>query len=122
MKKIIVFVMLTLMCAMASVCLAFEIDRNQWSSFAHVNDIEALYNERSIQKNGDKAKVWLCYHYMKTDTYRLIQKEYVRGSNRAKILKTLEYYSDGTLKRASSNVVEDVSLGTNEDFILQRIW
>ncbi len=122
MKKVVILAMLTILCAIASVCSAFEIDRNQWISYANVNNIEAFYSERSIQKNGDTAKIWLCYHYTRSDTYRLMQKEYVRGSNRAKILKTLDYYSDGTLKRASSNVVHDVGLGANEDIILQRIW
>lgn len=107
---------------MTSVCSAFEIDRNQWFNYANVNNIEAFYNERSIQKDGNIAKVWLCYHYKRFDTYRLMYKEYTRGSNRAKILKILDYYSDGTLKRASSKEVPDVALGTNEDIILQRIW
>ena len=107
---------------MTSVCSAFEIDRNQWFNYANVNNIEAFYNERSIQKDGNTAKVWLCYHYKELDTYRLMCKEYTRGNNRAKILKTLDYYSDGTLKRASSKEVQDVGLGTNEDIILQKLW
>lgn len=122
MKKIVFFVSILLICIMTSVCSAFEIDRNQWFSYANVNNIEAFYNERSIQNSGDTAKVWLCYHYKVFDTYRLMCKEYFRGSDRARILKTLDYYSDGTLKRASSKVVQDVGLGTNEDIILKRLW
>ena len=122
MKKIVMVAVVVLMCAISTACFAFEIDRNQWFSNANVNNIEAFYNERSIQKEGNTAKVWLCYHYKTFDTYRLMCKEYTRGSNRARILKTLDYYSDGTFKQASNKVVSDVALGTNEDIILQRLW
>ena len=122
MKKIFLLVLILLTCVITPVCSAFEINRSQWVCFANVNNIETFYNENSIQRNGNTAKVWLCYHYLKLDTYRLMCKEYTRGSSRAKILKTLDYYSDGTLKRASSKEVQDVGLGTNEDVILQRLW
>lgn len=122
MKKIFLLGFILLTCVITPVCSAFEIDRNQWFNYANVNNIEAFYNERSIQKNGETAKVWLCYHFKEVDTYRVFCKEYTRGSNRARILKTLDYYSDGTLKRASSKEVPDVGLGTNEDIILQRLW
>lgn len=125
MKKILLFVILAALCVATSVCSAFEIDRNQWVSYSDVDGVEAFYHERSIQNSGNVAKVWLCYHYKypdRYDTYRLALKEYSRGSEKVKILKTLVYYSDGTLKAASNKVVPDLNLGTNEDVVLRRLW
>lgn len=125
MKRILLFVILAALCVATSVCSAFEIDRKQWVSYSDVDGVEAFYHERSIQNSGNVAKVWLCYHYKypgRYDTYRLALKEYSRGSEKVKILKTLVYYSDGTLKAASNKVVPDLSLGTNEEVVLKRLW
>ena len=127
MKKIVFLVMFVLICAATSVCSAFELDRSQWVSYSDVDGVEAFYHERSIRNDGSVAKVWICYHYkgdtdMRYDTYRLALKEYTRGSEKTKILKTLVYHSDGTLKVASSEVVPDLNLGTNEENVLKRLW
>jgi len=122
MKRFILLVLTVSLCAMTSICAAFEIDRSQWTNYANVNNIEAFYHGGSIEKEGNVAKVWICYHYKTFDTYRLMRKEYTRGSNRAKILKTLDYFSDGTFKQGSSKEIPDVGLGTNEEVILQRLW
>ncbi len=122
MRKVFLAVFILLTCAITPVCSAFEIDRTQWTNFANVNNIECFYNERSIQKSGNTAKVWLCYHYKELDNYILMCKEYTQGSRETKIIKKLEYFSDGTLKRASSKEVPNAGLGTNEDIILQKLW
>ena len=108
--------------AITSICSAFQIDRSQWINFANVNNIEAFYNQVSIKNDGNVARVWICYHYKNYDTYRLMCKEYTKGNDRARILKTLDYYSDGTFKQGSSKVVENVALGLNEEMIVQRLW
>ena len=122
MKKIAILVAFILTLAITSICSAFEIDRSQWINFANVNNIEAFYNQVSIKNDGNVARVWICYHYKSYDTYRLMCKEYTKGNDRARILKTLDYYSDGTFKRGSSKVVENVALGLNEEMIVQRLW
>ena len=122
MKKIAILVAFILTLAITSICSAFEIDRSQWINFANVNNIEAFYNQVSIKNDGNVARVWICYHYKNYDTYRLMCKEYTKGNDRARILKTLDYYSDGTFKRGSSKVVENVALGLNEEMIVQRLW
>lgn len=122
MKKIAILVAFILTLAITSICSAFQIDRSQWINFANVNNIEAFYNQVSIKNDGNVARVWICYHYKNYDTYRLMCKEYTKGNDRARILKTLDYYSDGTFKRGSSKVVENVALGLNEEMIVQRLW
>ena len=122
MKKIAILVAFILTLAITSICSAFEIDRSQWINFANVNNIEAFYNQVSIKNDGNVARVWICYHYKNYDTYRLMCKEYTKGNDRARILKTLDYYSDGTFKQGSSKVVENVTLGLNEEMIVQRLW
>ena len=122
MKKIAILVAFILTLAITSICSAFEIDRSQWLNFANVNNIEAFYNQVSIKNDGNVARVWICYHYKNYDTYRLMCKEYTKGNDRARILKTLDYYSDGTFKQGSSKVVENVALGLNEEMIVQRLW
>ena len=122
MKKIAILVAFILTLAITSICSAFEIDRSQWINFANVNNIEAFYNQVSIKNDGNVARVWICYHYKNYDTYRLMCKEYTKGNDRARILKTLDYYSDGTFKQGSSKVVENVALGLNEEMIVQRLW
>ena len=122
MKKIAILVAFILTLAITSICSAFEIDRSQWINFANVNNIEAFYNQVSIKNDGNVARVWICYHYKNYDTYRLMCKEYTKGNDRSRILKTLDYYSDGTFKRGSSKVVENVALGLNEEMIVQRLW
>ena len=122
MKKIAILVAFILTLAITSICSAFQIDRSQWINFANVNNIEAFYNQVSIKHDGNVARVWICYHYKNYDTYRLMCKEYTKGNDRARILKTLDYYSDGTFKQGSSKVVENVALGLNEEMIVQRLW
>ena len=122
MKKIAILVAFILTLAITSICSAFQIDRSQWINFANVNNIEAFYNGASIKNDGNVARVWICYHYKNYDTYRLMCKEYTKGNDRARILKTLDYYSDGTFKQGSSKVVENVALGLNEEMIVQRLW
>ena len=122
MKRLALFVIVALLWGVASICSAFQIDRSQWINYANVNNIEAFYNNTNIQKDGDVAKVWLCYHYKTFDTYRLMCKEYTRGNNKARILKVLDYYGDGTFKQGSNRVVDNVALGLNEEYIVQRIW
>lgn len=122
MKKIAILVAFILTLAITSICSAFEIDRSQWINYANVNNIEAFYNGASIKNDGNVARVWICYHYKNYDTYRLMCKEYTKGNDRARILKTLDYYSDGTFKQGSSKVVENVALGLNEEMIVQRLW
>ena len=122
MKKIAILVAFILTLAITSICSAFEIDRSQWINFANVNNIEAFYNQVSIKNDGNVGRVWICYHYKNYDTYRLMCKEYTKGNDRARILKTLDYYSDGTFKQGSSKVVENVALGLNEEMIVQRLW
>ena len=122
MKKIAILVAFILTLAITSICSAFEIDRSQWINYANVNSIEAFYNGASIKNDGNVARVWICYHYKNYDTYRLMCKEYTKGNDRARILKTLDYYSDGTFKQGSSKVVENVALGLNEEMIVQRLW
>ena len=122
MKKIAILVAFILTLAITSICSAFEIDRSQWINFANVNNIEAFYNQVSIKNDGNVARVWICYHYKNYDTYRLMCKEYTKGNDRARILKTLDYYSDGNFKQGSSKVVENVALGLNEEMIVQRLW
>ena len=122
MKKIAILVAFILTLAITSICSAFQIDRSQWINFANVNNIEEFYNQVSIKNDGNVARVWICYHYKNYDTYRLMCKEYTKGNDRARILKTLDYYSDGTFKQGSSKVVENVALGLNEEMIVQRLW
>ena len=122
MKKISILVAFILTLAITSICSAFQIDRSQWINYANVNNIEAFYNGASIKNDGNVARVWICYHYKNYDTYRLMCKEYTKGNDRARILKTLDYYSDGTFKQGSSKVVENVTLGLNEEMIVQRLW
>ena len=122
MKKIAILVAFILTLAITSICSAFQIDRSQWINYANVNNIEAFYNGASIKNDGNVARVWICYHYKNYDTYRLMCKEYTKGNDRARILKTLDYYSDGTFKQGSSKVVENVTLGLNEEMIVQRLW
>ena len=122
MKKIAILVAFILTLAITSICSAFQIDRTQWINYANVNNIEAFYNGASIKNDGNVARVWICYHYKNYDTYRLMCKEYTKGNDRARILKTLDYYSDGTFKQGSSKVVENVALGLNEEMIVQRLW
>ena len=122
MKKIAILVAFILTLAITSICSAFQIDRSQWINYANVNNIEAFYNGASIKNDGNVARVWICYHYKNFDTYRLMYKEYTKGNDGARILKTLDYYSDGTFKQGSSKVVENVALGLNEDMIVQRLW
>lgn len=122
MKKIAILVAFILTLAITSICSAFQIDRSQWINYANVNNIEAFYNGASIKNDGNVARVWICYHYKNYDTYRLMCKEYTKGNDRARILKTLDYYSDGTFKQGSSKVVENVALGLNEEMIVQRLW
>ena len=122
MKKIAILVAFILTLAITSICSAFQIDRSQWINYANVNNIEAFYNGASIKNDGKVARVWICYHYKNYDTYRLMCKEYTKGNDRARILKTLDYYSDGTFKQGSSKVVENVTLGLNEEMIVQRLW
>ena len=122
MKKIAILVAFILTLAITSICSAFQIDRSQWINYANVNNIEAFYNGASIKNDGNVARVWICYHYKNYDTYRLMCKEYTKGNDRSRILKTLDYYSDGTFKRGSSKVVENVALGLNEEMIVQRLW
>ena len=122
MKKIAILVAFILTLAITSICSAFQIDRSQWINYANVNNIEAFYNQVSIKNDGNVARVWICYHYKNYDTYRLMCKEYTKGNDRARILKTLDYYSDGTFKQGSSKVVENVALGLNEEMIVQRLW
>ena len=122
MKKIAILVAFILTLAVTSICSAFQIDRSQWINYANVNNIEAFYNQVSIKNDGNVARVWICYHYKNYDTYRLMCKEYTKGNDRARILKTLDYYSDGTFKQGSSKVVENVALGLNEEMIVQRLW
>ena len=122
MKKIAILVAFIMTLAITSICSAFQIDRSQWINYANVNNIEAFYNGASIKNDGNVARVWICYHYKNYDTYRLMCKEYTKGNDRARILKTLDYYSDGTFKQGSSKVVENVALGLNEEMIVQRLW
>ena len=122
MKKIAILVAFILTFSITSICSAFQIDRSQWINYANVNNIEAFYNGASIKNDGNVARVWICYHYKNYDTYRLMCKEYTKGNDRARILKTLDYYSDGTFKQGSSKVVENVALGLNEEMIVQRLW
>ena len=122
MKKIAILVAFILTLAITSICSAFQIDRSQWINYANVNNIEAFYNGASIKNDGNVARVWICYHYKNYDTYRLMCKEYTKGNDRARILKTLDYYSDGTFKQGSSKVLENVALGLNEEMIVQRLW
>ena len=122
MKRFVFCALVTMLCAVTSICGAFELDRSQWINYFSDNHLETFYNESSIQRDGNTGKVWICQHYRSSDMYRLICKEYTRGSNKARILKRLDYYSDGTFKQGSSMVISDVGLGTNEEVVVQKLW
>ena len=123
MKKIIVMAIAVMICVVSSFCYAFELNRNEWINFAVVNDVECYYNTKTIQRQDEKAKIWLCYHYPEQyDIYRLQYREYTRGSNKVRILKQLDYFSDGTLKQGSVQVVENVGFGENEEVVLRVLW
>lgn len=122
MKRIVLFVVAMLFCAIASTGYAFELNRGQWVQFGSTGKIELFYNQPGIVVNGNTAKVWLCYHYKSNDSYRLICKEFVRGGTTTTVLKTIDYYSDGTYRRGSSKVTNNVALGPNEDVIMRSIW
>ncbi len=122
MKRFIFFVLVIMLCALTSICTAFELDRAQWTNYFNDPHLEAFYNESSIQRDGNVGRVWICEHYRSSDMYRLICKEYTRGNNKARILKRLDYYSDGTFKQGSTMVISDVGLGANEDVIVQKLW
>jgi len=122
MRKHILVLIVMLACLVSSTCFAFSVDRAKWTNFANTNKIEVFYNNETIAYSGNTAKVWLCYHYQKTDTYRVICKEFTRGSNKTTILKILDYHSDGTFKRGSAKVIPNVALGLNEEALMQKLW
>lgn len=122
MKKLIMLLAMLMLCTLATTCSAFELDSSRWVNLANVNNIEVYYDTVNIVRNGDTAKVWLCYHYKENDGYRLQCKEYTKGSNRTVILKTLDYYSDGTFKKGNGHVIKNVAMGVNEGNILSKLW
>lgn len=122
MKKVIFSLITCLLCCIAGNGYAYSLDRNQWKQFANVNNIELFYNTSSIKVDGSNAYVWICYHYVKSDAYRLIKKQYIKGSNTTTVLKMIDYYSDGTFRRGSASVVNNVAFATNEETILSNIW
>lgn len=124
MKKLVLFLITAMFWTMTSLCSAagFSLDRSVWNNFANINNMEIFYNQANIKKDGNKAKVWLCYHYLDTDTYRVILREYTRGSSTASTLKTIDYYSDGSFKKGTTKCYTDLKMGINEEQILQRIW
>lgn len=122
MKKFRLIIVTVLLCAVTATCSAFELDRTRWQNLANVNNIEVFYDVNNITKSGNVAKVWLCYHYKGSDSYRLICKEYTRGGDTTKIVKILDYYSDGTFKRGSNSVIPNVAFGTNERAMADRLW
>lgn len=124
MKKILLLMALLVFCMVSSVCYAagFVLDRTVWNNFANVNEMEIFYNTASIKKDGDKAKVWLCYHYLDSDSYRLILREYTRGVATVSTLKTIDYYSDGSFKKGTTQNYHNLQPGINEDQIVKEIW
>lgn len=122
MKKFILVLLVTLLCIIAGTCSAFELDRSRWNSYGNYANVEALYDASNISKSGNVVKMWLCYHYKDSDAYRLIYKEYTQGSNKARILKILDYYGDGTFRRGSAKVVENVAVGKKESSIVEKLW
>lgn len=122
MKKLRMLLLTMMLCALAATCSAFELDSSRWVNLAYVNNTEVYYDTVNISKNGDTAKVWLCYHYKENDSYRLQHKEYTKGSNRVVILKTLDYYSDGTFKKGNGHVIKNVAMGSNESNLMSKLW
>lgn len=121
-KSFLTLMMTALLCAFSVSTNAYELDKSVWTVYGGNSSVETYYNLSSIRVDGNIAKVWLCYYYNSTDSYRLFCKEFYRGSDKAKVLKILDYYGDGTFRRGSVLENCNVVVTTDEQRVLSRIW